>query len=645
MALTDKNIVITPNIGSASDPQIVFSGADASTGPQNITVKAYPQNNGTLSFEGSAGQLFSITNSLTGTIFSVNDISGIPSIEVLDTGAIRLAPFGGNVTLGSTTAGTLAVPYTTASTSTTSGALTVTGGVGVGGAIYAGSLQNTPIGGTTRSTGAFTTLTANNAVTFTQNTASTNTTSGTLVVTGGLGVSGDIYAGGIQSTPIGATARSTGAFTSLAANAAVTFTQNTSSTTTGTGTLVVTGGVGVSENINAGGNVVSSLSVNSGVVIRGGGASAEGGQISIGYGNNTATTITGQANNTWNLDVAAGTANNDFRIFRQNGSGTVATVVQIDEATGRFSLPLNITSSSTTTGTLVVGGGVGVAGRISTTDLTVTNTITGSVSGNAGTVTNGFYTTSTFNLGTTSIAVNRASAAQSLTGISIDGNAGTVTNGVYTTGDQTIGGIKTFSSRIVASQSAAVGSNGVDLTAAGSGYLRGTANDNATSTLANVQLQSWFGIGFGPSITGQTVPSGENAVWINARTGELSARNNITAYSSDERLKLNFEVIPDALEKIQSINGYTFDWDVELCRSLGFEPSQLHEHGVKAQEIQKVVPDAVSLAPFDVDRDENGNVVSRSGKDYLTVRYERLVPLLIESIKELVARVKELESK
>ena len=60
--------------------------------------------------------------------------------------------------------------------------------------------------------------------------------------------------------------------------------------------------------------------------------------------------------------------------------------------------------------------------------------ITGNISGQAGSVANGFYTSSTFNLGTTSIAVNRASGAQSLTGISIDGNAGTVTNGVYTSG-------------------------------------------------------------------------------------------------------------------------------------------------------------------------------------------------------------------
>ena len=102
MAHSDKQILITPNVGSTTaDPKIVFSGANATTGPQNITVTVYHVNGGTLSFDGSAGQLFSITNSLTGTIYSVNDISGIPSIEVLDTGLVKLAQYSGNVVIGS----------------------------------------------------------------------------------------------------------------------------------------------------------------------------------------------------------------------------------------------------------------------------------------------------------------------------------------------------------------------------------------------------------------------------------------------------------------------------------------------------------------------------------------------------------------
>jgi len=103
MANIEKNILITPNIGQTDDPKIEFIGADALSNAQTITVRAYPSSNGTLSFEGSAGQLFSITNDLSGTIFSVNDISGIPSIEVDADGEIRLAEFGGNVQIGSVT--------------------------------------------------------------------------------------------------------------------------------------------------------------------------------------------------------------------------------------------------------------------------------------------------------------------------------------------------------------------------------------------------------------------------------------------------------------------------------------------------------------------------------------------------------------
>ena len=52
---------------------------------------------------GASGQLFSVTDSMTGTIFSANDVSGIPSIEVLDTGLVKIAQYSGNVVLGSGT--------------------------------------------------------------------------------------------------------------------------------------------------------------------------------------------------------------------------------------------------------------------------------------------------------------------------------------------------------------------------------------------------------------------------------------------------------------------------------------------------------------------------------------------------------------
>ena len=94
MANSDKNILITPATGTAGDPTIVFTGTNATPITQRIL------DAGTVSFQGSSGELLSISNGLTGTIFSVNDISGIPSIEVLDTGMITLAKFGGNVGVG-----------------------------------------------------------------------------------------------------------------------------------------------------------------------------------------------------------------------------------------------------------------------------------------------------------------------------------------------------------------------------------------------------------------------------------------------------------------------------------------------------------------------------------------------------------------
>lgn len=97
MANSDKNILITPNRGAASLPSIVFTGS----GNTPITQSVLDDN--TISWESTNGQLFSITPTLTGTIFSVNDVSGVPSIEVEDNGLVKLAPFGGNVCVGSTT--------------------------------------------------------------------------------------------------------------------------------------------------------------------------------------------------------------------------------------------------------------------------------------------------------------------------------------------------------------------------------------------------------------------------------------------------------------------------------------------------------------------------------------------------------------
>ena len=104
--------------------------------------------------------------------------------------------------------GVVRLPINVASTNTTTGTLVVNGGVGIAGtvniggntnitgALDAGSLQSTPIGTTFRSSGAFTTLAANGVFEVTDNTASTSQTTGAAVITGGLGVGGAAHING-----------------------------------------------------------------------------------------------------------------------------------------------------------------------------------------------------------------------------------------------------------------------------------------------------------------------------------------------------------------------------------------------------------------------------------------------------------------
>ena len=135
MALSDRDIIITPNRGASTEPTILFRGADASTSA-SITLRVLNSGTiGTLSFEGVNGQLLSLTDTFTGSIFAVNDVSGIPSIEVLDSGAIRLAHFNGGVSIGSANNATNA-------TSTSTGVLTVAGGAGIWKDLYIGGNIN-----------------------------------------------------------------------------------------------------------------------------------------------------------------------------------------------------------------------------------------------------------------------------------------------------------------------------------------------------------------------------------------------------------------------------------------------------------------------------------------------------------------------
>jgi hypothetical protein len=123
-------------------------------------------------------------------------------------------------------------------------------------------------------------------------------------------------------------------------------------------------------------------------------------------------------------------------------------------------------------------------------------------------------------------------------------------------------------------------------------------------------------------------------------TGTFSTNGNVIAFASDKRLKTNIKPIENPLDKVKSLNGFTYNWN-DKAKSLANYDTEESLVGVFAQEIQEVLPEAVKLAPFD--NDKNGNSIS--GENYLTVQYEKIVPLLIEAIKDQQKQIDELKSK
>jgi hypothetical protein len=124
--------------------------------------------------------------------------------------------------------------------------------------------------------------------------------------------------------------------------------------------------------------------------------------------------------------------------------------------------------------------------------------------------------------------------------------------------------------------------------------------------------------------------------------GEIRATNNITAYYSDERLKNKIATIANPLDKISSLTGFYYKAN-DVAASYGYETENI-QIGLSAQEVKREFSEIVTLAPFDSDYDENGKLYSVSGNEYLTLDYAKLVPVLVEAIKELKAELELLKT-
>jgi hypothetical protein len=112
-------------------------------------------------------------------------------------------------------------------------------------------------------------------------------------------------------------------------------------------------------------------------------------------------------------------------------------------------------------------------------------------------------------------------------------------------------------------------------------------------------------------------------------TGEIRATNAITSFYSDDRLKTKTGNIQNALEKVLSLDGFHYHAN-ETAVGLGYDASEQHV-GLSAQQVQAVLPEVVVPAPID--------------PQYMTLHYERIVPLLVEAIKEQQKQIEELKAK
>ena len=489
--------------------------------------------------------------------------------------------------------------------------------------------------------------------TFTDTSAATNTTTGAVRVGGGVGVAGDLYAGslntangsGIQAlnaTNLGSgtvpNARIDGTYSNLTGTGAL----NAGSISTGfgninIGTSTFTGNGSGLTNVDAetldgidGANFVRSdeadtmaglltMSHAGDEMIRLADTSASGspyisfyqaadrrGYIQyadsgdkiqiVNEGGNTRLEVDGGSNG---LVFNDGTASYTVWHAGNDGAGSGLNADQLDGLSSASFIRADANDDFT--------GTLGGTGSISITGNVTANTFSGDGSGLTGISADDANTLD----GLDSTAFLRTNGSHQSTATQIFTNSGTSFRGTQgTMGDNDqwrFGG-------------AATGSN--------SGYLEIATGDDGTEPHYHRQYTGVFS-----SLT--------RTATILDGSGNTLFPGEVTAYSSDARLKTNIENIPNALDKVKALNGVLYNWTNEGHKWGLDVDTEKREVGLLAQEVQEVLPEAVAPAPFDIDTDTGE---SKSGNDYLTVKYERIAPVLIEAIKEQQKEIDELKA-
>jgi hypothetical protein len=344
-------------------------------------------------------------------------------------------------------------------------------------------------------------------------------------------------------------------------------------------------------------------------------------------------TLTGTGGQTYTMPDATTLTTGVAFVFNNNATGTLTlqdySTGAIGTITSGGAVELVLLSNGTTAGTWDVHGYLPEAVTWGTNALALGSTVITGGTWNGGTIPTGYGGTglTTFTAANGALYSTSASALAAGTLPVAAGGTGvttTPTNGQLLVGNGTNYTVATLGSGTGISTTTGAGTltvnnTGVTSNVAGTGITVSGATGavtisigQAVATSSNVQFNS-LGVG--------TAGSGT--------AGEIRATNNVTAYYSDIRLKTKVGDITDPLGKVRQIETLVYHAN-ETAVELGYDASVI-EVGVSAQSVQAVQPQAVAPAPID--------------DKYLTVRYERLVPLLLESVKALEDRIIKLEAK
>ena len=332
------------------------------------------------------------------------------------------------------------------------------------------------------------------------------------------------------------------------------------------------------------------------------------------------------------VQIRRGTTAENNNFIGQSGELTVDTTTW----------SLRVHDSQTPGGHAITGGVTGILnlsqGGTGTANPVIANTAPISVTGSWPNVTIGISgIVGLANGGTgTDTPTPVATAPLSLTGtwpnvtVALTGTVATSQGGTGLTSFTTNGALYATSASVLTTGTLPVNSGGT-----GTSTSTGTGSVvlNNTPTLQSPVITAGATVAGGATFTGG-VQIDALGVGVAAGTaGTIKASDNIFAYAtSDAKHKTDIVELTDALAKVQNLSGVEFNWTDEYLNSHGGADGfflQRHDVGVIAQQVQQVLPEAVR---------------TRSNGD-LAVDYQKIVPLLIEAIKQLTAEVNTLKAR